>query len=48
MKEVTVWTPLFGMMKMELYMYLGGLWGGQLQRYRNNKALECANLPEGE
>lgn len=29
------------------YMYFGGLWGGQLQRYRNNKALECAILPEG-
>ncbi len=29
------------------YMYFGGLWGGQLQRYRNNKALECAVLPEG-
>ena len=28
------------------YMYFGGLWGGQLQRYRNNKALECAALPE--
>jgi hypothetical protein len=28
------------------YMYFGGLWGGQLQRYRNNKALECAVLPE--
>ena len=27
------------------YMYFGGLWGGQLQRYRNNKALECAVLP---
>ena len=22
------------------YMYFGGLWGGQLQRYRDNKALE--------
>lgn len=32
----------------EYYMYFGGLWGGQLQRYRNNKALECAVLPEGE
>ncbi|HBT85942.1 MAG TPA: alpha-N-arabinofuranosidase [Porphyromonadaceae bacterium] len=32
----------------EFYMYFGGLWGGQLQRYRNNKALECANLPEGD
>jgi len=30
------------------YMYFGGLWGGQLQRYRNNKALECAILPEGD
>jgi beta-xylosidase len=30
------------------YMYFGGLWGGQLQRYRNNKALECAALPEGD
>ncbi|MDL2303063.1 glycoside hydrolase family 43 protein [Dysgonomonas sp. OttesenSCG-928-D17] len=30
------------------YMYFGGLWGGQLQRYRNNKALECAHLPEGD
>jgi len=29
------------------YMYFGGLWGGQLQRYRNNKALECAHLPQG-
>ena len=29
------------------YMYFGGLWGGQLQRYRNNKALESAILPEG-
>lgn len=32
----------------EYYMYFGGLWGGQLQRYRNNKALECAELPEGD
>jgi hypothetical protein len=29
------------------YLYFGGLWGGQLQRYRNNKALESAILPEG-
>ncbi len=28
------------------YMYWGGIWGGQLQRYRNNKALECAVIPE--
>lgn len=27
------------------YMYFGGIWGGQLQRYRNNKALECAAIP---
>lgn len=26
------------------YIYFGGLWGGQLQRYRDNKALECADL----
>ncbi len=25
----------------EYFMYFGGLWGGQLQRYRNNKAIEC-------
>jgi len=30
------------------YMYFGGLWGGQLQRYSNNKALESAYLPEGD
>lgn len=28
------------------YMYFGGLWGGQLQRYRNNKAIECGQEPE--
>ncbi len=27
------------------YMYFGGIWGGQLQRYRNNKALESAVFP---
>lgn len=30
------------------YMYFGGLWGGQLQRYRDNKALESAALPPGQ
>jgi len=30
------------------YMYFGGLWGGQLQRYCENKALEFAHLPEGD
>ncbi len=29
----------------KFYIYFGGLWGGQLQRYRNNKALECATFP---
>ena len=29
----------------EYYMYFGGLWGGQLQRYRDNKALESASFP---
>lgn len=29
-------------------MYFGGLWGGQLQRYKDNKALESAYLPAGE
>lgn len=28
------------------YMYFGGLWGGQLQRYRNNKAIECGHEPD--
>lgn len=27
------------------FMYFGGLWGGQLQRYRNNKAQECGTEP---
>ncbi len=27
------------------YMYFGGLWGGQLQRYRNNKAQEHGEEP---
>jgi hypothetical protein len=27
-------------------MYFGGIWGGQLQRYRNNKALEIIALPK--
>jgi len=27
------------------YMYFGGLWGGQLQRYRDNKAIECGHEP---
>ncbi|PHR86123.1 MAG: alpha-N-arabinofuranosidase [Leeuwenhoekiella sp.] len=27
------------------YMYFGGLWGGQLQRYRDGKAIECGSEP---
>ena len=27
------------------YIYFGGIWGGQLQRYRDNKALESAAFP---
>ncbi len=30
------------------YIYFGGLWGGQLQRYTDNKSLESAYLPEGD
>ena len=30
------------------YMYFGGLWGGQLQRYRNNKAIECSHEPDDD
>jgi len=30
------------------YMYFGGLWGGQLQRYRNNKAIESPGLPKSD
>lgn len=29
----------------QYYIYFGGIWGGQLQRYRKNKALECAAFP---
>lgn len=31
----------------EYYLYFGGIWGGQLQRYADNKALESPRLPEG-
>ena len=30
------------------YIYFGGLWGGQLQRYRNNKAQECGAEPPAD
>lgn len=29
----------------QYYMYFGGLWGGQLQRYRDNKMLGCEAFP---
>ena len=32
----------------EVYVYFGGLWGGQLQRYKDNIHLEEPYLPEGE
>lgn len=32
----------------EYYLYFGGLWGGQLQRYKDNKAIEIPYLPEGD
>ncbi len=32
----------------DYYFYFGGIWGGQLQRYKDNKALENAHLPEGD
>ncbi|MCU4162757.1 glycoside hydrolase family 43 protein [Marinilabiliaceae bacterium A049] len=32
----------------DYYMYFGGLWGGQLQRYRDNKAKECGAEPADE
>ena len=32
----------------QIYCYFGGLWGGQLQRYRDNKALKAELLPEGD
>ena len=31
----------------EVYVYFGGLWGGQLQRYKDNIHLETPYLPEG-
>ncbi|MFW9602842.1 MAG: family 43 glycosylhydrolase, partial [Prevotella sp.] len=31
-----------------VYCYFGGIWGGQLQWYKDNKALKCEYLPEGK
>jgi len=30
------------------YMYFGGIWGGQLQRYRDGKAVECGAQPAAD
>ena len=32
----------------EVYIYFGGLWGGQLQRYRDNKAIENPHCPAAD
>ena len=32
----------------QVYCYFGGIWGGQLQWYRDNKALKDEYLPEGK
>lgn len=31
-----------------IYVYFGGIWGGQLQRYSGNKSLAVEHLPEGD
>lgn len=31
-----------------IYTYFGGIWGGQLQRYKDNQALGVEHLPEGD
>ncbi len=32
----------------KVYAYFGGIWGGQLQWYKDNKMLKCEYLPEGK
>ncbi len=32
----------------QIYVYFGGIWGGQLQRYNDNKALGKEDLPAGD
>ena len=32
----------------KIYVYFGGIWGGQLQWYKDNKALKDEYLPEGK
>ena len=32
----------------KVYVYFGGIWGGQLQRYQDNKALKSEYLPQGK
>lgn len=31
----------------QIYVYFGGIWGGQLQRYAGNKSLAVEHLPQG-
>lgn len=31
----------------QIYVYFGGIWGGQLQRYSGNRSLGTEHLPEG-
>lgn len=31
----------------QIYVYFGGIWGGQLQRYKDNIALPTEHLPQG-
>ena len=32
----------------KIYCYFGRIWGGQLQWYKDNKALKDEHLPEGK
>lgn len=45
MGSYTIDPAVFEDVDGKYYMYFGGLWGGQLQRYRNNKAIECGAEP---
>lgn len=49
MGSYTIDPAVFEDVDGKFYMYFGGIWGGQLQRYRNNKAIECGAEPsDGE
>jgi len=45
MGSYTIDPAVFEDVDGKYYMYFGGIWGGQLQRYRNNKAIECGVEP---